>query len=102
MDFYLDTWLERDSMDEPDSDGAHLKALLRSAGYVLPKSMISARFVHLMDEARKELMYIYSEDTAITGFPADDLAEGGRARGQWPGIEAAVIADGQHSITLHH
>lgn len=101
MDFYLDTWLERDSPDAPDSDGAHLKALLRSAGYVLPKSLISARFVHLMDESRKELMYLYSEDTAFTGFPADDLAEGGRAHGQWPGIEAAVIARARRSITLH-
>jgi hypothetical protein len=100
MDFYLDTWVERDSVEEPGSDGAHLRAPLRSAGYVLPKSLISVRLVHLMDESRKELMYIYSEDAAITGVPADDLAEGGKSHGQWAGIETAVIARAQRSITL--
>lgn len=101
MDFVLDTWLEKDSAEEPDSDGAHLKALLRSAGYVLPKSRIAARFVHLMDESRKELMYIYSEDTALTGFPADDFAGAGTAQIRWRAIEAAVIARAQRSITFH-
>jgi hypothetical protein len=102
MDFCLDTWVEaQGSADQPDSDGAHLKALLRSAGYVLPESVISVRLVHLMDGSRKELMYIYSEDTAATGFSAADLAKGGKAHGQWPSIEAAVIARARQSITLH-
>jgi hypothetical protein len=101
MDFCLDTWVQaRDSVEKADSDGAHLKSLLRSAGYVLPESMISVRLVHLMDGARKELMYIYSEDTASTGFSAAELAAGGRAHGQWPRIEAAVIARAQRSITF--
>ena len=98
MDFFLDTWLERDSAEEPDSDGAHLDTLLRSAGYRLPKSRISVRLVHLMDDSRRELMYIYSEDTLATGFSADDLAKGGGAHVQWSGIEAAVIARAQRSI----
>lgn len=101
MDFYLDTWVERASAEEPDSDSAHLRVLLQSAGYLLPKSLISARFVHLMDDSRKELMYIYSEDTALTGLSADDLTEGGRAHGQWSAIEAALIARAQRSITFH-
>jgi hypothetical protein len=101
MDFCLDTWVEaEDSVEKADSDGAHLKALLRSAGYLLPRSVISVRLVHLMDESRKELMYIYSEDTAATGFSAADLAKGGKAHGQWAGIEAALIARAQRSITF--
>lgn len=101
MDFYLDTWLKEDSAEEPDSDGAHLRALLHSAGYALPKSLLSARFVHLMDGSRKELMYIYSEDGALTGLSADDLAASGRASGQWSAAEAALIARAQRSITFH-
>lgn len=65
MDFLVDTWAERTGRSEdPESDGAHLKARLRSAGYTLPESLQSVRFVHLMDGARKELMLIYSEDAA--------------------------------------
>ena len=102
MDFYLDTWVERtDGKEEPDSDGAHFKALLRSAGYTLPKSMMSARFVHLMDDSRKELMFIYGEDAAATGFTAAELAEGGRARDQWLVLEPGLIQRAQLSLTFH-
>ena len=101
MDFYLDTWLEKDSAEEPDSDGVHLRAVLQSAGYALPKSRISARFVHLMDDSRKELMYIYSEDSALTGFSVDELAESGSAPGSWSAIEAALIVRAQRSISFH-
>lgn len=101
MDFITDTWVEAsDSAEEPDSDGAHLRALLGSAGYLLPKSMMSVRLVHLTDNSRKELMFIYSEDTAPTGFTAADLGKGGRAHGQWPAIEARLIDRAEHGITI--
>jgi hypothetical protein len=102
MDFYLDTWVEaRDSVEKADSDGAHLRSVIRSAGYVLPESLISVRLVHLMDGSRKELMCIYSEDASATGFPAADLAPGGKAHDRWPDIEAAAIARAERSITFH-
>lgn len=102
MDFFVDTWVQSTAApEEPDSDGAHLKALLSTAGYTLPKSMMSVRFVHLMDKARKELMFIYSEDTTATGFTADDLRKGGRAFGEWPGIEAGLIQRGERGVELH-
>ncbi len=46
------------------SDDEHIFALLRTNGYRLPSRMTSVRFVHLMDNKRKELMFIYSEDAA--------------------------------------
>lgn len=102
MDFFVDTWVEStDSTDEPDSDSTHLKTLLHGAGYTLPKAMMSVRFVHVMDNARKELMFIYSENTAATGFTAAELRKGDKAYGQWPGIEAGLIQRGQASIQLH-
>lgn len=101
LDFLVDTWVESTgSTDEPDSDSAHLKALLRAAGYTLPPSMLSVRFVHLMDGARKELMFIYSE-AAPPGLTAEDLKKGGKAYDQWPGMEKGLIERGQMSIQLH-
>lgn len=104
MDFFVDSWVSSPgSTDDPDtdSDSAHLKALLHGAGYTLPRSMMSVRLVHLMDGARKELMFIYSEDTGPTGFTAADLGKGGRAYAQWPEIEKGLIERGQASIQLH-
>ena len=102
MDFYVDTWVQRtDTKEEPESDGAHLKALLRSANYTLPKSMMSVRFVHLMDDSRKELMLIYSEDAATLDFTPAELGEGGRAHAQWLALEPGLIRRARLSITFH-
>ncbi|HEX7964244.1 MAG TPA: YciI family protein [Gammaproteobacteria bacterium] len=100
LDFLVDTWAETlDSKDGPDSDTAHLKALLVKQGYALPQSMILVRFVHLMDGGRKELMVIYSEP-APAGLTAADLKKGGKAYGQWPGIEKGLIERGRQSVQL--
>jgi hypothetical protein len=101
MDFYLDTWTESsDAAEEPDSDGVHLKALLSSAGYRLPRSLMSVRLVHLMDDARRELMFIYSEDLAVTGLTASDVAKDGKAHGQWPAIEARLIERAKRRLII--
>jgi hypothetical protein len=101
-DFYVDTWVtSTDSKEEPDSDTAHLKALLRSMGYTLPKSMMSVRFVHLMDDSRKELMLIYGEDATTTGFTPAELAKGGTAHGRWLMLEPGLIQRAQLTIAFH-
>ncbi|HEV2212222.1 MAG TPA: hypothetical protein VGS99_02635 [Gammaproteobacteria bacterium] len=98
MDFFVDTWAESTgSKDGPDSDSTHLKALLKAKGYTLPATMMSVRFVHLMDGGRKELMFIYSEP-APAGLTAADLKLGGKAYGQWPGLEKGLMERGQKSI----
>ena len=103
MDFLVDAWVTStgQSSEEPDSDSAHLKNLLGSAGYKLPKSTMSVRLVHLMDGKRKELMYLYSEDTASTGYSAADLKAGGTAHSHWPSIQADLIKRAEQSITFH-
>ena len=102
MDFFVDSWVESaDSADDPDSDSAHLKALLRSKGYTLPAALMSVRFVHVMDSARKELMFIYSEDLAPTGLTVADLKKGGKAYTRWPELEKGLIERGQQSIGLN-
>jgi hypothetical protein len=103
MDFLVDTWVTSpdENNEGPDSDDTHLKKLLGAAGYTLPKSTISVRLVHLMDGNRKELMYIYSEDIAPTGYSAADLRPGGTARGDWPKIQAGLIKRAERSILFH-
>lgn len=93
LDFYVDTWMSRsDAKDEPGSDSEHIQTLIRSKGYRMPAAMMKVRLVHLLDEQkRKELMIIYGEDLASTGFAADELQEGGTAHGQWPKISDGLV-----------
>jgi hypothetical protein len=63
--------------------------------------MMYVRLVHLLDaEKRKELMIIYGEDLASTGFTAADLRERGKARGQWPELENGLIERAKTKIAL--
>ena len=59
------------------------------------------RLVHLLDEQkRKELMFIYGEDLALTGFTVADLKKGGKAYDQWPAIEKGLIERAEKKITI--
>jgi hypothetical protein len=102
LDFYVDTWVTpSDAQVEPGSDSEHIKALIRAKGYKLPAAMMSVRFVHLLDpQRRKELMIIYSEDVATTGFSAADLNEGGKAHDQWPTIADGLVGRAERKIRL--
>jgi hypothetical protein len=102
LDFYVDTWPRADGeKSPPGSDREHIEALIRSKGYRMPAGMMYVRLVHLIDQAkRKELMIIYGEDLASTGFTAADLEEHGRAREKWPAIETGLIDRAEKSISL--
>ena len=102
MDFYVDTWVRaKDAATESGSDREHLEALLRAKGYQMPEAMLYVRLVHLLDkENRKELMIIYGEDLAPTGFTAADLSESGKAHEQWPPIADALLERAVRRITI--
>ena len=102
LDFYVDTWVRAGSdKTTPGSDLEHIQTLLRAKKYRLPAGMMSVRLVHLLDKAkRKELMIIYSEDVAPTGFTAADLHEGGRARDRWPMIEKGLIERAEENVQI--
>ena len=102
MDFYVDTWVRASAPEtKPDSDGAHVRALIRAKGYASPAGMMYVRLVHLLDEQkRKELMIIYGEDLASTGFSAADLTKGGKAYDQWPTVEKGLIERAISKIVL--
>jgi len=102
LDFYVDTWPRADGEPtKPGSDREHIEALIRGKGYKMPAGMMYVRLVHLLDaKKRKELMIIYGEDLAPTGFAAADLAEGGKSRAQWPALENGLIERAKVKIAL--
>ena len=103
LDFYVDTWVEPTNEHiKPGSDVEHIHNLLETHGYKPPSAMMSVRLVHLLDpQKRKELMFIYSEDVASTGFTASQLRTGGPAHDQWPTIEPGLIERAKRSIAIH-
>ena len=102
LDFYVDTWPRSNGeKTEPGSDREHIDALIRAKGYKIPANMMYVRLVNLLDaEKRKELMIIYGEDLASTGFTAADLREGGKAYGQWPMLQKGLIERAKTKIDL--
>lgn len=101
-DFYVDTWVRaKDEETRPGSDREHMEALIRTKGYTIPAGMMYLRLVHLLDEAkRKELMIIYGEDLAATGFTVTDLKPGGKAYDRWPGIENGLMERAEQKIPI--
>jgi hypothetical protein len=86
---------------KPGSDLEHVQALLRAKGYQLPEAMMNVRFVHLFDQQkRKELMIIYAEDLASTGFTVEDLLPTGKHSAQWPSLEASLIQRAKNALAL--
>jgi hypothetical protein len=54
-------------VSRPGSDREHVIAMLTKHGYTLPPETLSVRLVNLLDDSRrKELMFIYSEDLALS------------------------------------
>ena len=102
LDFYVDTWIrEKNERTTPGSDLEHIEALIRAKGYKMPAGMAIVRLVHLLDEQkRKELMIIYAEDFAPTGFTAADVKKGGKAYDQWPDIEKNLVEIAKKKISI--
>ena len=77
----------------PDSDGARMRAFLRSKGWSMGPEFIMERLVWILDSpARNELMLIYIEDLGDQSLTAAGVSEGGKARDRWPAIAAAFHA----------
>jgi hypothetical protein len=102
LDFYVDTWVRaKDAPSESGSDREHIEALLGAKAYRMPDAMMYVRLVHLLDrEKRKELMIIYGENLAPTGFTVADLSDGGKNHARWPALADALLAAAQKRITV--
>jgi hypothetical protein len=76
----------------PGSDKEKVLEILKAKGFVLPPEMMYRRMVHLpTPDRRKELMIIYAEDLAPTGFAIADLTTGGRSTSEWPRLEGDLL-----------
>ncbi|MDX1429013.1 MAG: hypothetical protein R3282_01945 [Rhodothermales bacterium] len=74
------------------TDGAMARALLARAGYTLPDEFVYARLVYLTDDShKKELMIIFIDDLAPTGFTAAGLQDGGPDAAHRPDVEQAHL-----------
>lgn len=102
MDFYVDTWVRSNSSKiDPGSDREHIENLIRAKSYKMPAGMMYVRLVHLLDEKkRKELMIIYGEDLASTGFTAAELGEGGKAHDKWLTIEKGLVERARQKVEI--
>jgi len=102
LDFYVDTWVRsKDAETQRGSDRQHIEELIRSKGFHMPAGMMYVRLVHLLDEQkRKELMIIYGEYLAPTGFSVADLSQGGKAFDRWPAIEKDLLEHAEKKITI--
>jgi len=102
MDFYLDTWVRSsDAKTRPGSDREHVEGLIRAKGYQMPAGMMYVRLVNLLDaQRRKELMIIYGEDLAPTGFTEAELRKDGKAHDRWPAIENALVERAVKKIAI--
>ena len=64
--------------------------------------MMNVRLVYLLDPShRKELMVIYAEDMATTGYSSANLMAGGKIRPEWAGLEEALIERAKKQIRFH-
>ena len=78
-----------------------LPTLIRAKGYKMPDRLMSVRMVHLLDkQKRKELMIIYSEDVAQTGFTATELRKGAKTSDRWSTIEKGLIERAKNQISF--
>jgi len=82
---------------KPDSDGGHVRAMLKRAGYSQPPEVMNVRMVQLLDDpkgtghGRDELMFIYGEDLAASGKTLAELTTDGKPNAKWTPIEQGLV-----------
>jgi hypothetical protein len=95
LDFIADAYARniKANPGRSDSDGSRARAYLASKQLRLASDeVISQRLVHLVDESKRdEVMIIYLEDLSAMGLTAADVAEGGKAFGQWNQISKELL-----------
>ena len=100
LDFYEDIGVTSPKPLKPGTDSKHFYSLLASHGYQRG-DLMWVRLVHLLDATkRKELMIIYAESLAPTGYTAQQLDEGGSDHSKWAAIAAALSRRAIQSIQI--
>jgi len=85
---------------KPGSDRERVLQLVAQAGYTMPAETMSVRLVNLLDESkRQELMFIYTEDLALSGTSVAELQAGG-GEAKWQGLQAGLIERATQKIQV--
>ncbi len=102
MDFFVDTYVRSDDEKfDAGSDREHIESMIHNKGYRMPSGMMYVRLVHLLDDQkRQELMIIYGEDLAPTGYTVADLQKNGKAHDQWPALQKTLLERAQQKIKV--
>jgi hypothetical protein len=83
------------------SEMERVNKLLATQGYKLPAEMINARFIHYLDEPkRNELMIIVSEDMAPWGHTHDALIKGTPTTEPWITISRNMIESASKRFSI--
>jgi hypothetical protein len=86
---------------KPGSELERVMPLLRNNGYKLPPDMMNARFIHYLDkQMRQELMIIYAEDLAASGFTHSQLIAGDAPKPEWAKISEALVQRAQEGMVI--
>ena len=96
FDFYTDTAPGASNrllrLGWPGTDGYLARKFAADKGYAMPDDYAYARLVHIPDDmSRKELLIIFMEDLAPTGWTVEALREGGENEERWPEVEGAHL-----------
>ncbi len=105
FDFYTDTEPGVRSpvfeYGEPGTDGYLARKFAANKGFRIPKDFAYARLVHLpTEDRRKELLIIFMDDLAPTGFSGRELQPGGSHEDEWPEISRAHLEKIQRLMCL--
>jgi hypothetical protein len=99
LDFYEDIGVASPTPLKPVTDSKHFYSLLASHGYERD-DLMWVRLVHLDATKRKEIMIIYAESLAPTGYAASQLKQGGAAHARWAAMAAALSRRAIQSIQI--
>jgi hypothetical protein len=73
-------------------DGERVRQMLARAGYRLAPEVMNVRLVHLLDDTkRKELMFIYGENLALSGHTVAQLKDGETYLPGWAPVEKGLV-----------
>jgi hypothetical protein len=84
------------------SDVEHVHALVNKSGYRMPAETMNVRLVHLLDDARRqELMFIYAEDLASSGYTSAQLMDGDQTRPEWEPVKKSLVERAMKRIRVN-
>ena len=94
------TNIEDECRERPTSDSAHVVDFLKEKGYIFEGDTMFKRMVWLDGDLRNELMIIYSEDIAPTGYKVADLSKSGASISDWPALSKSLHERALSSFTI--